>query len=297
MKKFFIVTIAIIAIITEAVIAYIKLNKEAASKLISQVSYLCNDKKTIDAAFYKGKTPKVKPGEPPTPNGKVSLVLSDDRKINLPQTISASGIRYANNDESFIFWSKGDGAFILENNEQSYIGCIALASDPGGLPKTYANGSEGFSIRYPNGYSVNESYIYQALGPGKDIGGIKFTVPAGMATGTNLSGFDTGVSIEEIPDIQNCNASLFVSAENNQFSQINDNGIDYSVASSIGAAAGNIYEEKVWAIPETNPCIAIRYFIHSTNIDNYTPGTIEEFNKTVLLEEFDKIRKTLIVSQ
>ncbi len=297
MKKLLIIAIAIVAIIGGAVVVYLKSNKETTLKPISQVSYLCKDKKTIDAVFYKGKTPKVKSGEPPIPNGKVSLILSDGREMDLPQTISASGIRYANNDESFIFWSKGNGAFILENNAQTYIGCIVIASDLGGLPNVYANSSEGFSIRYPEGYSVNESYAYQALGPGKNIGGIKFTIPAEMATGKNLSGFDTGISIEEIPNIQNCNADLFVSAENNQLSQINDNGIDYSVSSSIGAAAGNIYEEKVWAIPETNPCIAVRYLIHSTNIGNYPPNTIKEFDKTALLDEFDKIRRTLIISQ
>jgi membrane-bound inhibitor of C-type lysozyme len=34
--------------------------------------------------------------------GSVEIILSDGRNFNLPQTISASGIRYANDDESLI---------------------------------------------------------------------------------------------------------------------------------------------------------------------------------------------------
>lgn len=62
---------------------------------------------------------------PPIPSGSVKIILSDGRTFNLPQTISADGGRYANSDESFVFWSKGDGAMVLENNiEKNYMGCV-----------------------------------------------------------------------------------------------------------------------------------------------------------------------------
>ena len=112
---------------------------ENASTLITQVTYICNGDKTIEAAFYKGETKPVEPGEMPIPSGSVKIVLSDGRSFDLPQTISADGGRYANNDESFVFWSKGDSATILENNiEKDYKGCIVL-------PK------EGIIVISPNG--------------------------------------------------------------------------------------------------------------------------------------------------
>jgi len=264
-------------------------------KPISEVSYLCDGNKTIEAAFYKGSSAvQVQPGEPPVPTGSVSLTLSDGRKFNLPQTISGSGIRYANSDESFIFWGKGNGAFITENNEQTYGGCVITAKDPGGLPQVYSNGAMGFSIRYPAGYSVDTSYKYQALGPGKDIDGIKFIIPASIASGTNLSSYDTGLSVEEVPDVQDCNAGIFVypgaSVQN-----MSDNNVDYSLATTSDAGAGNFYEEKVWAISGTNPCVAVRYFIHYTNIGNYDPGTIKEFDRSALMNQFDQMRRTLIL--
>jgi membrane-bound inhibitor of C-type lysozyme len=259
---------------------------------VAQVTYICNGDKTIDAAFYKGEPKPVEPGEPPIPSGSVKIVLSDGRSFNLPQTISADGSRYANSDESFVFWSKGNGALVLENNvEKGYIGCIVFTKDPGGLPKVYLDSTVGFSIRYPTDYSVNTSYKYQALGLGKNISGVKFTIPSSITTDTNLSS-DTGVSVEIIPATQDCNASLFLDGNAN-VQTVTDNGSEYSFASTTEGAAGNRYEEDVWAILGTNPCIAIRYFIHSTNVDNYDAGTVSEFDRAALISQFDKIRHSL----
>jgi len=69
------------------------------------ISYLCEQGKTIEATYA---------------TSSVSLKLSDGRSMTLPQTSSASGIRYANADESLIFWSKGNGAFTMENNKEVF---------------------------------------------------------------------------------------------------------------------------------------------------------------------------------
>lgn len=55
----------------------------------------------------------------------VRLALSDGRTMTLPQTISASGARYASADESFVFWNKGDGAFVQEEGDMvTYGECV-----------------------------------------------------------------------------------------------------------------------------------------------------------------------------
>ena len=66
---------------------------------------------SIDVTFVNG------------PKSSVALVLSDGRKLTLPQARSASGARYANANESFVFWNKGDTAFIEENGKTTYDGC------------------------------------------------------------------------------------------------------------------------------------------------------------------------------
>ena len=98
-------------------------------KPINTVSYDCDGNKTIVASFYQGKTLPVPAGQMPIPTGSVSIKLSDGRSMTLPQTISADGGRYANTDESFVFWSKGAGAFITENNpnNMTYKDCIAVS--------------------------------------------------------------------------------------------------------------------------------------------------------------------------
>lgn len=165
------------------------------------------------------------------------------------------------------------------------------------LPQAYSNSAMKFSLRLPGDYSAGESYQYQELGPGKDISGIKFTIPAATAAGTNL-GSDSYLSVEEIPNVQSCTASLFLDQQGGTSvaQTITDGNTTYSVANSTGAGAGNRYEETVYAFPGTDPCRAVRYFIHYGVIDNYPAGAVREFDTQALLATFDAIRRTLQVA-
>ena len=162
------------------------------------------------------------------------------------------------------------------------------------LSHEYKNENMGISLRYPVGYSIDENYQYQ-LGTGKDIGGTQFTIPVAYATGTNLS-TDSYFSVEEIQEISQCTADMFLDrAPHTQM--FTENGVTYSVASTTGAAAGNRYEETVYALVDTNPCIAVRYFIHFGVIENYPEGMVREFDQQVLMNEFDAMRHMLIIEQ
>ena len=260
---------------------------------IATGTYYCSAGKTVTAAYFTGKSTPAEVGKPPVPGGHVALTLSDGRTFALLQTISADGGRYANADESVVFWNKGNGITFTENGAQTFTGCIEAAADPGGLSQVYESGPQGFSIRYPQGFIVDQNYAYQALGPGKNIAGVKFTIPAAAARGTNLSP-DTYMSVEEIPQVSSCVANLFL-AQGTPVRTVKENGTTYSVASSTDAAAGNRYEETVYAIPGTNPCMAVRYLVHYGVIENYPAGTVQEFDRQALLDQFDTIRGTLSV--
>jgi len=71
--------------------------------------FTCSDGKIIGAEFSQHS---------------VHLALSDGRELMLPQTVSGSGARYANPDESFVFWNKGNSAFIEESGVQTYSDCV-----------------------------------------------------------------------------------------------------------------------------------------------------------------------------
>ena len=76
-----------------------------------RASFVCDAGKRLDAVFVNGG------------RASVTLTLSDGRELSLPQALSASGARYANNSESFVFWNKGNTAFIEENGKMTYTGC------------------------------------------------------------------------------------------------------------------------------------------------------------------------------
>ena len=89
------------------------------------VRYSCAQGNSLVAEYFDGAT-RMAPNGMPIPGGRVVLTLADGKKLNLPQTMSGSGIRYANTDESFVFWSKGDTAFVEEGPKQTqtYSGCF-----------------------------------------------------------------------------------------------------------------------------------------------------------------------------
>lgn len=152
--------------------------------------------------------------------------------------------------------------------------------------------SAGWSISYPTAYDIDDTHLYKGLGPSKVIRGVSFTVPASLASGTNLSR-DSYLAVES-QDVgsQNCSALLFL-GDTNQETFVTENNVRYSVAHSSEGAAGNLYEETVYAVVNSSPCTAVRYFLHSTQIGNYPPNTVIEFDKGSLTSVFDAMRQSL----
>lgn len=72
------------------------------------VSYQCADDRALIAIYLPES---------------VALSLSDGRSLTLTHTIAASGVRYANADESIVFWTKGETAFLTEGGATTYADC------------------------------------------------------------------------------------------------------------------------------------------------------------------------------
>lgn len=151
----------------------------------------------------------------------------------------------------------------------------------------------GFSIQVPPSYTPDTSYVYQ-LAPGREIRGVKFTIPEALTTGTNLSR-DTYVAVESLPLTANCSADLFLD-DDHPATTLTEAGQRYSYATASNAGAGNRYDESVYAFPGNNSCFAVRYLIHHTVVQNYPEGTVEEFDRTALLKQFDEIRRSLVIN-
>lgn len=86
----------------------------------------------------------------------VVLRLSDGREVTIEQGMSASGARYTNEDESFIFWNKGNTAFVEENGVQTYSACVIEGENQDGVPVSDSVGtsSETGVVDKPSDSSV-----------------------------------------------------------------------------------------------------------------------------------------------
>jgi len=95
---------------------------------MATVHYACARGKSLTAQYFDGPT-RTAPDGRPIPGGRVVLTLDDGRRLTLPQALSGSGIRYANADETVVFWSKGDTAFVEEgaSHKISYEDCRTTA--------------------------------------------------------------------------------------------------------------------------------------------------------------------------
>ena len=171
----------------------------------------------------------------------------------------------------------------------AFLMCCSAATTASAWP-LYRNAKLGYAISYPPSWRVDTAHDYQALGPGKDIYGTAFIVSPSTAFGTNLSN-DSYLAVETLPGTAGCTADKFLDdADQEGVRTETDGGITWSVELGSDAGAGNLYDETVYAVQGSQPCLAIRYFIHSTNIANYPPGSVTQFDKTKLLATFDRIR-------
>ncbi|MDD3531396.1 MAG: hypothetical protein PHV99_02295 [Candidatus Pacebacteria bacterium] len=188
------------------------------------------------------------------------------------------------------------GLNIAWNQSGTSTSAPASSSAQASLTRPYSNTPMKVLLQLPDDYTIDESYRYQELGPGKDILGANFIIPAAVADGTNL-GTDSSLSIEQLPKLKECTAAPFLWQDGVAVRTIVEGSTTYSVAAATGAAAGSRYEETVYALPGTNPCIAVRYFIHYGVIENYPAGAVREFDRAALLATFDAIRHSLKVVQ
>jgi hypothetical protein len=159
------------------------------------------------------------------------------------------------------------------------------------VKNNYMNKTVGFSVNIPEGYTTDESYKYQ-MAPRQTIPGVKFTIPKSLAKGTNLSE-DTYVSVEKLAGKTECSADSFLDGSHNAAVQT-INGMNYSVASAQNAGAGNRYDETVYAL-QGSTCIAVRYVIHYGAFQNYSAGTVKEFDEATVVKSLDQIRDSLVV--
>ncbi len=81
-------------------------------------SFICAQGRSLHATF-DNRVP-----------ASVTLRWSDGRRMRLWQTRSGSGARYANRNETMVFWSKGTTSFLQEKGVVTYRDCGQILPAP-----------------------------------------------------------------------------------------------------------------------------------------------------------------------
>lgn len=222
-------------------------------------------------------------------DAEVAITLSDGRSFTLPQAVSASGIRYeqgAGTEQEYLFASKGDNAFFMENGKSTYDNCVANSTpteSQNGM-KTFTDSGKSFQFHYPEdlavtgggvGYSTDWSFGTASLG----MLLAKVSVPKTFEPKTNFSEarFTVGTSADP-QAVHDCLAAPQGSSAAPVTVTIN--GTSYTKFVSGDAGAGNFYETTSYHALRDSQCYAIEYTIHSTNLGNYSPDQgISAFDK------------------
>lgn len=268
-KKNKLLIIFVLFIIALLVLFYI----EKAKKVIAPereptniTSYYCTEG-TLKVVYEKNEA------EVTFPDGKIEAFT---------QTVSADGGRYASGQD--VFWSKGDGAFVMNGDKNIYTNCVTGNQTTTGDTNTYTDPGKTFSFSYPKEFTLSggdRSYTADWRENTESLG-LLFTVvqiPKLFLPGTNFGDakFTVGTSADPAA-LKNCLLAQNGEVIKSEKVTINDTSFTEIILSDAGA--GNFYQTTSYRTVRNSQCYAIEYTVHSTNIDNYSPNQgIKEFDQ------------------
>ncbi len=155
----------------------------------------------------------------------------------------------------------------------------------------YENQKFGFSMGRPASSPV-ETQGFEAYLPLTQTSVVGFTLTPEIFQGTNL--LDAGVYVGASSDatvVEKWNQPVADSGEKSA-GTVEINGVSFAVFTSDEAAAGNIYEAKIYRTLHDGTCFEIVELLHSGNIGNYDEGTVVEFDKAEMEGYLEAMVKT-----
>ncbi|MFZ5922674.1 MAG: hypothetical protein ACOYY3_16645 [Chloroflexota bacterium] len=212
-----------------------------------------------------------------------SLSVSDaDGLLNDPQVEHPfwMGTLPVNGDYFITVKSQSGGDFTLR-----------VAINPPGKARQYFDYSNSqFSLRYSDEFAPTE-YVPVGEYKGTSAFALNFVNSDFYGPATNLS--EAYFMVNTVADASTCTQ---VSAPNETLlGQETFNGYDFTQSQAIGAAAGNLYDQLFYRAVIEGDCYEIAFFMHSGNIGNYTPGSVDEFDRAALVQKFEEVLSTFTV--
>lgn len=165
---------------------------------------------------------------------------------------------------------------------------------PNGEMRQYQNSTHGFTFRYPNTVRVRVPDVENS-DQSTDRPIVSFVLP--KKVGTNLSEAVVNVYVSGTKNaVDRCGAVRTDMGEQ-ALGSASFGGITFTVFSSTGVAAGNFYETHSYRAAANGYCFEIDERMHSTSIDNYEPGTVQEFNRVSTLAELESIARSFTLTE
>ena len=120
---------------------------------------------------------------------------------------------------------------------------------------------------------------------------VQVQIPKKAYTGTNFDDAAISVSTQSAKSLNDCLSLTPPEGSDGFKTKITINGVSFYMTNSNGAGAGNFYESKVYRTAKSagGTCIEISETIHTSNIGNYTPGTVTEVNQSDVQAKLDPI--------
>lgn len=165
-----------------------------------------------------------------------------------------------------------------------FSGCAAIV--PPNTPLLYKNVQYNFQFNYPQEFNFttpNYANLADKI--------VQLELPQSAYPKTNFGDANFYASAVYAKSSEEC-LKLNLPEGSTGFSdtdKVTINKVGFYETSGNGAGAGNFYESKIYRTYHNDFCFEIGETIHTSNIENYTPGTVTEVDKNPIWQKLDGI--------
>jgi hypothetical protein len=155
-------------------------------------------------------------------------------------------------------------------------------------PLVYKNDSYKFKFMYPEEFGFvtpNYANLEDKI--------VQIQLPRSSYPQTNFGDAGVYVSAVYAKSLQDClKLNLPEGSTGFGSDKVDINGADFYQTVGNGAGAGNFYESKIYRTYHNDFCVELGETLHTSNIGNYTPGTVTEVDKDAVWQKLDLVLKS-----
>jgi len=167
---------------------------------------------------------------------------------------------------------------------------------PGTPSIAYTDASFKFTIVHPVS-ALMQTSGFEGYLPTTQTPVVGFALPESLFAGTNLG--DAGVYIGATSSprvVATCTNPSSADGETLVGDMVVD-GAAFKITISTGVGAGNIYDATSYRTVREGTCFEVVELLHSSNIANYTPGTVTQFDRQKISAMLDLMTQTFVFTR